>query len=299
MVTDDPADPNDQFSPRAVLPGEEILHRWLSPGGRGLLTNFRCLLLGHPHPLHRSIRWTINLEGITSLSVEVARGFALLGEPTHAALGGGEASSMGISTDHAVEVDGVPVYLGNPTTCADIQQWIDDARTARCLALFGRLLPFGPREAPTSEPAVPPPVPSLDTGTPGASGPGSEIILFLSGVPYTDAGPSRIAGHAWGAGPLVGLAATVPGGHEPADFRPGQMYGWQAELGRLVLDIALHVGVSVRVVDVDRPGPDLVLVQRYVGPAEELPILVGPRGRRIAGDDSFVPKGIEQFLRAE
>lgn len=53
-----------------LRPGEQVTLHWSAPEGRGLLTNLRCLLLGHPHPIRRPLRWSVDLEQINALSVE-------------------------------------------------------------------------------------------------------------------------------------------------------------------------------------------------------------------------------------
>ena len=53
-----------------------------------------------------------------------------------------------IDPTYSVEVDQIPVFMGFPNDCERIQRWIDEARTSRCVALYGRALPYGPPEPP-------------------------------------------------------------------------------------------------------------------------------------------------------
>ena len=58
------------------------------------------------------------------------------------------ASTMGdIDPTYCVVVNNVIVFVGTPDEAAGIQQRIDDARAARCVELYGRVLPFGGRSA--------------------------------------------------------------------------------------------------------------------------------------------------------
>lgn len=56
--------------------------------------------------------------------------------------GGGVMGEVSIDPTYSVAVNEVEVFVGEPRECERIQQWIDDARTMRCVALYGRLLPF-------------------------------------------------------------------------------------------------------------------------------------------------------------
>lgn len=56
--------------------------------------------------------------------------------------GGGVMGGVSIDPTYTVAVNEVEVFVGEPRECERIQQWIDGARTLRCVALYGRLLPF-------------------------------------------------------------------------------------------------------------------------------------------------------------
>lgn len=150
------------LAPDVARPGETVLRHWPAPGGRGLLTNRRCLLLGHPHPVHRPLVWSQELEAVRSLSVGEVSGLPSGTLVISGSFGGGGVAYGGVDRTFAVLVDEVPVFVGYPNDCEDVQRWIDDARTSRCLELFGRVVPFrGP-----SIPGLSP------TSGPGTSGPG-------------------------------------------------------------------------------------------------------------------------------
>lgn len=266
------------LSPRALRPDEVVTYHWTAPGGQGVLTNLRCLLLSHPHPVHRSVTWVVDLERVSELMVD---------------------QRWGLGVTFAVLVNKRVVYVGDPNPCAELQRRIDDARTARCMSVFGRLLPYEPGPptrgdyalggefAPTFE------VPAAGDAT-ALSG---AFLLFLAGERFQDGVPG-------GTHPVltavfvrgVGTGTTI-GGHEPADAQPGQIYGRQAEMGRMVLDLATRCGATVKVVDVDRPGADLPLVERWVTPDADLPLLVRPDGARLEGAASFVPSKVAAFLQ--
>jgi len=216
--------------------------------------------------------------------------------------GGGVVSTGLIDPTYGVLVDGVGVYAGEPRFCEDLQRRIDEARTSRCLSLYGRLVPYRPEtpeeavgsgiavSAVTARSAVPTSAAAASSET--------GFVLFLAGEPFRDVIPGggrqtvlgvSVAG---GPGPV-----EVLGGHEPADFQPGQLYGSQAEMGRMVLDLANKCGVPVRVVDVEHPGAEAELVQRSLPVAGPLPVLLRPDGARLAGSESFVPRTVAAFLQ--
>lgn len=296
MGGDDSLEAPPELGPGILRPGEVVLHHWGVPGGRGVLTDQRCLFLSHPHPVHRSLRWSVDLEKIWALSVE-----GLGGVPMHTrGSGAGTASDGMLDPTFGVLVNEVPVYHGGPNPCADLQRRIDDARTARCQTLYGRLLPYHP--GPTAEEPDFPVGGDLNAATPpGAAVPASvaaPFVLFIAGEPFKDAVPG--AGHTVVMGIVArggpGPGATF-GGHEAADFDPGQIYGPQAEMARMVLDIAKRCGVSVKVVDVDHAGANSGLVQQYISPDDDLPSLVRYDGVRLNGSESIVPSKVEAFLR--
>lgn len=147
---------DDQDSPGAESglppvtrrPTEIVLQHWPAPGGRGLLTSERCLLLGHPHPLHREIEWELDLDKIGRLEV-----VALADDPEVVAFvqrtlaGGsktGDPTAGVINCEYKIVVDETTVHVGDAAKCGSIQGWIDDARARRCMALYGRVLPYRP-----------------------------------------------------------------------------------------------------------------------------------------------------------
>ena len=284
-------DEDDVLRPEALRPDETVTYRWPAPGGRGLLTSCRLLLVTHPRPVHRMIRWSLELQEVTKLDVEVVNG-----PESDRTFGGPEVPGR-FGADHAVLVNDRPVLIGDPRPCADLQARIDDARTARCIAVLGHLVPY--TGAYTMETR---PTPSVASGSPPALSPGPadqaaaapDFLLFVAGVPYYDLGGSRSPAVLSRGGPIEPSPRPLP----PEDPRPGQAYGSQAEIGRLVLAIARQARRTVQVIDVDRSGPDLALVQRYVGPVDDLPLLIPSlsQGRRLMGDAAFTPQNIERFL---
>lgn len=127
---------------------ETVLYRWPAPHGRGLLTSQRCLLLGHPHPLRRDAEWEQELEKIRQLIARELRDArshdrhlcdTIGGVPS--AAGGSGADSVDVQ--YEVVVDYVTVFVGTPWNCEELQRRIDAARAERCLAVYGRVLPYG------------------------------------------------------------------------------------------------------------------------------------------------------------
>lgn len=126
-----------------LQPTEVVLHHWPAPQGRGLLTSHRCLLLSHPQPLHRSIDWSTNLEGVRSLQVTKLPGRRVYWAGARGAYAGGAASTGRMGPLFCVVVNEITVYAGEPRVCEEIQQKIDDARASRCMALVGHIIPYG------------------------------------------------------------------------------------------------------------------------------------------------------------
>jgi hypothetical protein len=103
-------------------------------------------MLGHPRPLRREIVWERDLEKIERLEV-----VALSDDPEVVAFvqqslaGGaryGDPTAGVINCEYKVSVDETTLYVGDAAKCGDIQAWVDDARTQRTMALYGRLLPY-------------------------------------------------------------------------------------------------------------------------------------------------------------
>ena len=241
------------------------------------------------------MRWAVGLEEIHRLEVERVRGrrgFSVTGR-------GGTISTGSVDLTLCVIVDSTIVYVGDPRPCGILQQAIDDARTSRCLELYGRLIPFRPG-SPIRGSLLTPGATGED-GLPSAPSPPAtpnqtfDVLLFIAGEPFEDAVPMAQTPTVSARGSRLGVVSA--GGHEPADELPGQVYGAQAEMARMVLDIALKCQVSVKVVDVDNSGADLALVQKWVSPVEDLPILLKLDGSRIQGSESMVPVKVAEFLR--
>lgn len=121
-----------------LLAGEQVLRRWTAPGGLGLLTNLRCLLLGHPHPIHRSVRWAVLLNQIQTVSVEFVPGLEFQGlmvrPGTRTWSGGGGAKTtqeVGIPPGFQLLVDGTVLFEGSWDRCTEIERRIEEARGSR------------------------------------------------------------------------------------------------------------------------------------------------------------------------
>jgi len=146
VSSDAPEEPLHGLPPTAVRPGEIVLHHWGAPDGRGLVTSQRCLLLTHPRPLHRAIVWERDLEKVEHLEVVALHDDPEVVAFVQATLAGankvGDPTVGVINCEYKVTVDETSVYVGDADRCATIQTWVDDARTQRSMALFGRLVPY-------------------------------------------------------------------------------------------------------------------------------------------------------------
>ena len=138
--------------PRHGLPLEElrtdeqVLHHWGTHAGRGVLTNQRLFLLGHPAPLHRAILWTVELERLTDLVV-VEPQFPQAYRVQTQVIGGsygvvaakGNAEPVEYDALFLVRVNEATIFTGGPDKAAQVQRWIDEARVARMIAVLGHI----------------------------------------------------------------------------------------------------------------------------------------------------------------
>lgn len=289
----------DDLHPETLRAGEVVDCHWSTHDGRGVLTNQRLMLMGHPAPIHRHLTWGVELDGIDSLSVGEIEGPPGVFVAARSGYGAFWLNSGRIDATYRVLVNGTTVYVGNPEPCAHLQRRIDDARTARCVAVHGRLLAYltspAGREGSyaRSEASRQRPTPQVAT----AGEPHSSFVLFLAGEPYRNAVEARQPNTVLLSFTRGAMLAQPIGGHQDADLRPGQVYGPGALVGRLVLHIASTIGASVRVVNVDDAGPDAELVRTMVSPQDELPILARADGARLMGEEAFVAADVLRFLR--
>jgi hypothetical protein len=64
----------------------------------------------------------------------------------------------------------------------------------------------------------------------------------------------------------------------------------------MVLNFVERQHRSLLVVDVNAPGDHRDLVERWVGAEDVLPLLVRPDGRRLGGEENFVPGRVRRFI---
>lgn len=147
-MSDGTPEPAPGLPSGTARPGEQVLDHWPAPRGRGLLTTHRCLLLSHPHPLHRDVLWEVDLEAIRGIVVveddegEVSDQFARVS--LAGGLQFGDITGVGpLDPRFKVQVNNVVVYIGDPGPGGKIQAAIDGARASRCVALFGIVKPYG------------------------------------------------------------------------------------------------------------------------------------------------------------
>jgi hypothetical protein len=124
------------LDPRELGEGEVIVHHWSAPGGVGILTDRRCMLLGHPEPLHRAVEWSTMLDEVESIEVQELEPLRGIMNTTVALPQGVWGPTLAIPGDEVpgsfvVRVDGVLVFNGTPRHCEEVQGWIDAARAQR------------------------------------------------------------------------------------------------------------------------------------------------------------------------
>ncbi|MGA7650046.1 MAG: hypothetical protein ACLP8V_07325 [Thermoplasmata archaeon] len=78
--------------------------------------------------------------------------------------------------------------------------------------------------------------------------------------------------------------------------RPWHLPRQQLRCVDMVLRIAGRERRRVTVVDTNRATAPQGLVDRWVGPNDVLPLLVGPDGARLEGIEEFVPQKVRQFI---
>lgn len=121
------------------------------------------------------------------------------------------------------------------------------------------------------------------------------FLLFAAGGPdHGDDGRAIARRLRRQTGVLPGTGADLHSPVEPQWEFPVE----QRSCILLVEEIAATTGDEVRVIDVNQPGEDRRLVERWAGPEAVLPLLVSPLGRRLEGAESFRPKRVRQFLGA-
>lgn len=133
-----------------------------------------------------------------------------------------------------------------------------------------------------------------------ASPPPGTVVLFLGSDPaLAERLGTRPTTLAWMSRfvlpPSLVLARAARTTGAPAG-EPGPFPADQVVCAQRVLDRAKKVRRTVQVVDVNRPGDDLALVQKYVAATDVLPILVRPDGARLVGTESFDARSIREFL---
>jgi len=129
------------------------------------------------------------------------------------------------------------------------------------------------------------------------------VVLFLGGDPALAetqaARPAMYAGFSRFF--LPGTLSSGLGGPKrrdqagagpPMAFPPEQVMCAQR-----LLDLAKRLGRTVRLVDVNHPGNDRPLVERFVGPSDVLPIALRFDGERLEGEESFEAGNLRQFLQ--
>jgi hypothetical protein len=128
-----------------------------------------------------------------------------------------------------------------------------------------------------------------------------DLLLFVAGEPGSGETPAwryvRFLGPALG-----GLSARAYNDPDGAP-RPGPSGAPERHLPpeavrdvQVLLDEASASHRRVKMVDVNRPGEDRYLVERWVHADDVMPVLVRPDGARLRGAENFTPRKIRQFL---
>jgi hypothetical protein len=137
-----------------------------------------------------------------------------------------------------------------------------------------------------------------------------DLVLFVAGEPDSriDPGrdvqttlPGRFAGmfipSQWWIGGRSKYSAPEVIEPASADGLPWHLPRQEVMCVNMVLEVARRNGRNVTVVDVNRAAEYQPLVDRWVTPADVLPLLVRPDGARLEGLENFVPQTLRRFLR--
>ncbi len=143
-----------------------------------------------------------------------------------------------------------------------------------------------------------------------------ELWLFVPGEPGAgngDVGYRSFWQTMLGAVSIPAIARTSS--HEPARLTErgdassdwsiqvlGEDTEWHVPSGlvasvELVIDVARRERRPLTIVNVDRPGEALPIVDRFVRPSDVFPVLVRADGERLAGEQEFTRSGLRRFLR--
>ncbi|HTP55341.1 MAG TPA: hypothetical protein VML53_01570 [Thermoplasmata archaeon] len=133
-----------------------------------------------------------------------------------------------------------------------------------------------------------------------------DLILFVSGSPSIEP-DIRTVQYGSVTQRFFG-AMAVPGGWSQARRVGRDPPAAAPDDWRLPPDAVMCVEVvetearrahrQVRVVDVNRPGDDRPLVERWITPSDVLPLLLEPGGRRLEGVENFEAAKVRAFLRS-
>src|SRR5208282_3026276 len=140
---------------------------------------------------------------------------------------------------------------------------------------------------------------------------GNDLMFFVAGEPDSGAHSVRLGGVGlllrWTSMIVPGAGRLGPGGAAPpgtqfeqtplSDQRAWHLPAQQLICANMVLDAAEHAGRAVTIIDVDRPGDQQSLVERWFGPQDVIPILVRPDGNRIMGVENFSPERVRRFIQ--
>ncbi len=129
--------------------------------------------------------------------------------------------------------------------------------------------------------------------------PGS-VLFFVGGDPdLADdlaSKPATVGGFA-----RIFLPASVAGFvSDPRTQRPAEN-SWliptsQVMCAELLVRAAERTHRTIQIVDVNRPGEDRPLVERFVQASDVLPIAVRADGMRLVGAEAFTPSNLRRFL---
>jgi hypothetical protein len=126
-----------------------------------------------------------------------------------------------------------------------------------------------------------------------APSPGT-VVVFLAGDPSLAARRSSVPAAVGGPWRLVApgnLLLGAPGRKASTPF-PAE----QVMCAQRLMDAAKSRGRTVEVVDVNDPGPDRALVERWVSSADILPLAVRSDGARLEGAEAFTRAAVDAFL---
>ncbi len=129
-----------------------------------------------------------------------------------------------------------------------------------------------------------------------APSPGSVVVFLGSDPGLADRLAGRPAPVGWMSRTFLPGNLVLARGSTGGPSAEGAFPADQLMCAQRLIDLAKRSHRTVRIVDVNRPGDDRPLVERFVGPDDVLPVAVRADGQRLVGAEGFGKPRLLDFL---